>query len=106
MFCTEAECYIRLLRICFGSSAGGDSVCRNFIDKSVVLSGFFYLFLDGLLDFGSLGQGADGQGDLMLLFVDSGDFRFDNIADGKNIFRLADAGLRSGKCESGRQRRQ
>lgn len=39
------------------------------------------------------GQRTDGQGDLVLLLVDGGDLRIDNVADGQDLIGLADAAV-------------
>lgn len=53
------------------------------------------LDLGNILDLSGsrLSQCADGQGYLVILGVDSGDLSLDNVADGEDLFRLADAAV-------------
>ena len=79
-----------------GGVAGGFAGGGDFIDQGVGLGSVIDIRL-GLLDrsrsrLGS-GQRADGEADLVLLLVDGGDLRIDDVADGQDLFGLADAAV-------------
>ena len=78
-------------------NAGGGAILGNLIHECV-FSGFlkilFLIFLGGLsLGRCGLRQSADGEGDLMLVIIDSGDLGIDDIADRQNIFGLANTAV-------------
>lgn len=67
-------------------AVGGDFVNES-IGAVVLDLGDFDLGCCGLT------ESADGQGDLVIFGVDSGDLCLDDVADGKNLFGLADAAV-------------
>ena len=79
-----------------GGNAGGDTV-RGYLVNQSVLSGLFSLLelLLGLLDLRrcGLGQGTNGEGDLVLVVIDSSDLGIDHVTDGQHILGLADAAV-------------
>ena len=83
---------VDLVVVDLGDVAGGLAGGGHFVDQSVSFRSM-RLLRRALAHRGRLGSGqrADGQGDLVLLLVDRGDLRIDNVADGQNLIGLADA---------------